>query len=204
MHLLALKSFAFLSECGRDGTKYDIVFMYEDSNTLTQESFQDQMEFFKQLTSGIYVGVNDANIAAVKASGSSSPGEILFNLTDYYSSGGVGSALDGETFTGRYSYYQYSYGLRTAYNTALMDQKRNDSVGVVIAVTADVQSYYQYSYLPNYVDEARHNGTKLIVLGLNIDVDNLVTDSAYGFRVSNSSDLMNLVPNVLNILCPCK
>ena len=162
------------------------------------------MEFFKQLTSGIYVGINDANIAAVKATGSYGPGEILFNLTTYATSGGVGSALNAETYTGTYSYYHYSYGLELAYNTALMDQKRNDSVGVIIAFTADVHTWYRSSFLQNLVDEARHNGTKLIVAGLNIDVDSLVTDSAYGFRVSNSSDLINLVPNVLNILCPCK
>ena len=161
------------------------------------------MEFFKELTSGIYVGVNDANIAAVKATGNYGPGEILFNLTDYHSSGGVGSVLDSETYTGVYSFYQYAYGMNLAYETALMQKKRTDSVGVIIAVTADFEASYHWS-LSTYVDQARHNGTKLIVIGLDVAVDNLVTDPEYGFRVSNSSDLLNLVPNVLNILCPCE
>ena len=181
--------------------KLDVIFLYEDSNILTSAQFDDQIKFFISIASSLSVGENEANIGIVKASGRYNLGEIVLNLTTYLTSEEIIWTLGNLTYSGVYGEYQYYYGMNAAYEY-LMRTKRRDSQGVVVTVTADMLLNYEPQH--EVVPIARHNGTKLIAVGLNVNVTSQVTDPSYAFNVNDSKAFPSKAPDVVTAICPGK
>ena len=180
----------------------DIVYLIDASD---QTSFQDQINFFINLTHDIYVGPDDANIAAVLMYGYShmTYGNIVFNLTTHLTSQDVQYALSGLTYpwiTGSYQYFEH--GIRVAFEDVLMANKRNDSEAIIIAATRD--SYTLSNNAIQVVESARNSSTRIITIGISQNVAGAATVPAYFFQVWSSSEIYTWEPFVINLLCPSK
>ena len=195
-----------LTGAGCGGNKYDIVFIYEDTWRMTNQSFKDQMNFFKELASSINVGVDAAQIAIIKASGRYTPGEVIYHLPTHATSRDVISAIDNIRFM--YTHhnnspiYQFGYAVKSALEN-VFPYKRLGSKFVIIAVTADFSAHYQLGWGPlrNLSMDTQKSGVTLLVAGLDVAVDNLVDGNYHGIQLNNSGELQGIVPRFLRILC---
>ena len=176
----------------------------DQSSALSSAEFEQQILFFQTLASKIYVGVNDSHIAVVTTAISGSwSGNIVSNLTTYNSSGYIAYKLGQETLQYGSSSYQFSNALPLAFDTLELEQ-RVSAEAVIVAVTKDAM-IYSGSSVSTYMDSARANGTKVITLSMGMaQATNAVTDPSYHFHANNASQLLDFIPSVLNILCPCK
>ena len=171
---------------------------------MTNQSFKDQMNFFKELASSIYVGMDGARIALVRASGDYKPGVVMFNLTEHVTSHDVITALDAIPFmypTG-YHIYQFGYAVKSALEN-IFPYKRPGAKSIFVAVTADWNAHYQFDWpaLRNLSMNTQNSGVTLLVAGLDVAVDKLVHTPEHGIQLTNSSELQGIVPRFLRILC---
>ena len=201
--MICIETYIFpISACGRDGTKFDIVF-YIDHSTYMSSGFDHQIEFFQTLAAKIYVGINDSHIAAVNTGNYMFPNGInFFNLTTYNYSSDIASVLGLQALSYGSSGSHFASGLPLVFET-LQNEQRMDAEPIIIAVTADTMIYS--SSVSTYMDAARANGTKVITLSVgSAQAGDAVTDPDYHFHAANASQLLDFIPSVVNILCPCK
>ena len=176
----------------------------DQSSSFSTTDFEQQILFFQTLASKIYVSVNDSHIAMVTTAISGSwSGTIVSNLTTYNSSGYIAYKLGQETLQYGSSSYQFSNALPLVFDTLELE-RRVSAEAVIIAVTKDTW-INSGSSVSTYMDSARANSTKVITLSVGWAYANAaVTDPSYHFHAANASQLLDFIPSVLNILCPCK
>ena len=186
------------SECGREGTLFDIVFIFDESVSIDATEFLDQIYFFQNVSHRVYVGENYARVAAVGASGSA---REYFNLTTYITSAEVATALMYLPNAAGSSGYETS--IVYAYNTLLANHRRAGATAIVVSITD--YSSADTSTVQNLATTAATNGDIFIVIGYKVNVRQASTDTTNHFMLaSTSADFLTYVDQVVSIICPRK
>ena len=189
-------------DCGYT-RKYDVVFVIDESGSVDSSEFTSELTFYQSLSTALYVGQNQANIAAITISDAV---RERFGLTSHLTSQTVSNAIGALVANGGGSLY--TAGLEYAFDNILTPHGRQNSHKfIIISVdhTNDIDSQtYQVS------DQIKAAGVAIFTIGVGSGVDlnalsAVSSGSQYALSVTSWTTISTLYTSIVDVLCPyCK
>ena len=183
-----VKSYWKFSECGNYNRFWDVVFVLDESGSISTQEYTDQQTFFSAIASAVHISDTSARFAAVTVHNTATQ---QFAFTDYTTAAQISTALSSLPAPSGNS--DFGEGLLMAYNI-IHTTKRAGSTGIIIGASDDGSGDTRAN-TPIVVADSNTNGYKILVIGMGVSIAAAATDPSYFFTSLSSDD-------ILNALCP--
>ncbi|KAK3102768.1 hypothetical protein FSP39_013827 [Pinctada imbricata] len=177
--------------------------MLDKSGSIGVNNWQKQIEFLKNLTEHLDVSVNRTRVAALQHA---TKADVMFGFDDKTSRKEVIDALDlniHQQTSGNSKYHRaLNYSLYGIFKPPLRQKARK----FIIGLTDDMDNQSLSDKTKQYVREADEKAIHVITICMKLHTWDCAEASTPGYNVSvhRAGKLNEALPDVIQLICPCK